>query len=371
MAGAAAPSRTSRSPRTASPTTTTYNADKKAFVDGFTTRAYRPGPIQTGDWAVELGIAYVDPADANGIHYHVQVLTSTDPVWSNNPYTPSGPPAADTGQGAGWYMGDLHVHGEQEPGNATMTDTLAAAFGGGGAGLDFVTLVDHNNNIAHTDMKAQADQYPNNLVIPGVEVTTYKGHWNNQGSTAFADFRGGPIYTASGTSPYDDADLTQVQAGALPKDEFANAQAGGGWTQINHPGTYKNDPSGCRGCAWTYSDDDTDFSKVDAIEVHNSIGELSSGPFTLDAIAFYEHALDSGAHIAAVASSDAHKAGTDIISHVGEGATGVYSEGGLNRQGIVNAVKAGHTYAKPFGTDGPDITLTATDADSDQAIIGD
>ena len=33
-------------------------------------------------------------------------------------------------------------------------------------------------------MKAQADHYPNNLVIPGVEVTTYRGHWNNQGSSA-------------------------------------------------------------------------------------------------------------------------------------------------------------------------------------------
>ena len=39
-------------------------------------------------------------------------------------------------------------------------------------------------------------------------------------------------------------------------------------------------------------------------------------------------------------------------------------------QGIVAAVKAGHTYAKPFGPSGPDITLTATDSDGDSAIIG-
>jgi len=352
----------------------TYNGGKKNYVTGKTTRAYRPDPIQAGDWAIELGIAYVDPADTNGIHYHVQVQTSSDgATWANAPYSPSGPPAASVNTTPGWYTGDLHVHGEQEPGNATMTDTFAAAFGPSGAGLDFVTLVDHNNNTAHTDMKAQADIYPNNLVIPGVEVTTYKGHWNNQGSTAFADFRGGPILqpTNAADTQIDDSEVGKVKDAALPKDQFANAQAGGGWTQINHPGTYKDDPSGCRGCAWTYSDEDTDFSKVDAIEVHNSIGELSSGPFTLDAIAFYEHALDSGAHIAAVASSDAHKAATDIISHVGEGATGVYSQGGLNRQSIIDAVKAGHTYAKPFGTDGPDITLTATNSDGDDAIIGD
>jgi hypothetical protein len=348
-----------------------YNPNKKAFVDGRTTRAYRPGPIQVGEWAVELGIAYIDPADTDGAHFHLQVLTSNDPIWSNAQYAPSGPPAASINSTPGWYTGDLHVHGEQEPGNATMTDTFAAAFGAGGAGLDFVTLVDHNNNIAHSDMKTQADVYPDNLVIPGVEVTTYKGHWNNQGSSAFADFRGGPVFTEnSPDSQIDDSELVQSQAAALPKDQFAAAQAGGGWTQINHPATYKDDPSGCRGCAWTYSDADTDFSKVDAIEVSNSLGALSKGPFTLDAIAYYEHALDTGAHIAAIGSSDAHKAATDVISHVGEGVTVVHAEG-LGRQAIIDGVKADHTYVKPFGATGPDVTLEATDADGDQAIIGD
>ena len=162
-------------------------------------------------------------------------------------------------------------------------------------------------------MKAQADAYPDNLVIPGTEVTTYRGHWNNQGSSNFADFRTGPVYGPSAlSSPIPDSALVEERGPVPPKTEFANAQAGGGWTQINHPATFKDDPAGCRGCAWTYSDADTDFSKVDAIEVHNSFGPLSSSPFTLDAIAYYEHALDSGAHIAAVGSSDAHKAATDI-----------------------------------------------------------
>jgi hypothetical protein len=343
---------------------------RKNFVDGRTTRAYRPGPIPEGDWAVELGIAYVDPGDSDGIHYHVEVLTSTDSSWGDDPYSPSGPPAATINETPGWYTGDVHVHGEMEPGNATMNQTFAAAFGPGGAGLDFVTLVDHNNNIAHNDMKAQADVYPDNLVIPGVEETTYKGHWNNEGSSHFADFRGGPVYGVSGAPPYDDSDVAQIQAGALPKDGFANALTGGGWTQINHPATYKDDPSGCRGCAWTYSDGDTDFSKVDAIEISNSLGALSKGPFTLDAIAYYEHALAGGAHIAAVGSSDAHKAASDVISHVGEGVTVVHSEG-LGKEAIIDAVKADHTYVKPFGPSGPDVSLEATDEGGDGAIIGD
>ncbi|MFN8113258.1 MAG: CehA/McbA family metallohydrolase [Solirubrobacterales bacterium] len=349
---------------------------RKNFVDGRTTRAYQPGPIPMGNWAVELGIAYIDPADANGIHYHVQVLTSTDPAWGNDTsYTPSGPPAEGDGLQDGWFFGDLHVHGEQEPGNATMKQTFDAAFGPGGANLDFVTLVDHNNNVAHNDMKTQSDVANSlgGLVIPGVEVTTYKGHWNNQGSNYFADFRAGPIYSGdpSPDDQIDDSELVKVADGVKPKDEMAAAQAGGGWTQINHPALAKNNPSACRGCAWSYSDDDTDFSKVDAIEISNSIGALQAGsPFTTDAIAYYEHALDSGAHIAAVGSSDAHKAGTDPISPVGQGATAVFGSPGLSRTGIVNGVKGDNTYVLPFGSSGPLVDFEATSDTDPTAIIG-
>ena len=248
---------------------TTYNANRKAFVNGFTTRAYQPGPIQAGAWAVELGIAYVDPSDTDGIHYHVQVLQSSDPVWSSDPYSPSGPPDETINSTPGWYTGDLHVHGEQEPGNATMTETFAAAFGPSGAGLDFVTLVDHNNNVAHDDMRTQADVYPDDLVIPGTEVTTYRGHWNNEGSSNFADFRGGPVYALSdaATPPYDDSDLTHVQNATRPKKQFKGALDGGGWTQVNHPAYFRDNPSACRGCAWSYSDEDTGFKRLDAIEI--------------------------------------------------------------------------------------------------------
>ena len=84
---------------------TTYNPDKKAFVDGFTTRAYKPGPIQAGDWAVELGIAYIDPADTDGIHFHVQVLTSNDPIWSRRAVRarPARPPQTTASSAAGTW----------------------------------------------------------------------------------------------------------------------------------------------------------------------------------------------------------------------------------------------------------------------------
>jgi len=357
----------------------TTNATRKAYVSGNTTRAYRPGPIQPGEWAVELGLAYIAPDTANdndGIHYHVLVETSTDSSWSNAPYVPSGPAVSSINNTPGWYTGDMHLHGEQEPGNATMTETFASAFdpAPAGAGLDFITLVDHNNRVAHNNLEGYQAAHPNGLIIPGTEVTTYRGHWNNQGSSNFADFRTGPVYgvanPGSSATTLTDGQITQKRAATPPKNGFATAQAGNGWTQVNHPATYKDAPASCRGCAWTYSDADTDFSKVDAIEISNSIGQISAGPFTLDAIAYYEHALDTGAHIAATGSSDAHKAANDPISHTGEGVTVVHSES-LSKAGIMAGVKADHTYVKPFGPSGPDISLGAMTPGGATGIFGD
>lgn len=253
-----------------------------------------------------------------------------------------------------------------------MTDTFAAAFGPEGAGLDFITLVDHNNDVAHDDMKAQADLYPDNLVIPGTEVTTYRGHWNNQGSSNFADFRGGPVYTESSPdAQIDDSELAKAQNATRPKKQFKGTNDGDGWTQVNHPAYFRDNPSACRGCAWSYSDDETGLKRLDAVEIANSIGALQGGlPFTVDAIQYYEHVLASGAHVAAVGSSDAHRADADPISPVGQGATVVHSDG-LTQSAIAAAVRADHTYVKPFGTDGPDISLDAETPEASTGIVGD
>ena len=75
----------------------------------------------------------------------------------------------------------------------------------------------------------------------------------------------------------------------------------------------------CRGCPWDYSDAETDYSKVDAIEVATGPAGLKQdpepgpNPFTPTAIQFWEDAIDAGGpnrnNIAAVGSSDSHNAG--------------------------------------------------------------
>ena len=56
-----------------------------------------------------------------------------------------------------------------------------------------MTLIDHNNDVARGELGRYQGDYPGKLVIPGVEVTTYDGHFNNQDQHAFVDFRTGPI----------------------------------------------------------------------------------------------------------------------------------------------------------------------------------
>ena len=355
---------------------TTYESSRKAYVSGFTTRAYQPGPIPAGKWAVELGLASIvgPPADPDGVAWRVRVETSDDPSWSNDPYSRAPYDSSPANQSPGWYAGDLHAHGEQEPGNALVRDSLDYAFrplAQGGAGLDFITVVDHNNDVFAGEAGRFQPDYPGKLIIPGTEVTTYTGHHNEHGSSAFADYRGGPVYRLEPEPP---ATLVRTQDAVLPASQFALIGAADGWTQINHPTIFPDAPTLCRGCPWDYTAAETDFGLVDSIEIQTGPAELGTAvnPFTETAIAFYEEALASGAHVAAVGSSDSHQADQFSVTSapIGRASTVVYAEQ-LSKAAIEQGIRGDHTYVKVYGGDGPDVRLTARSPGTPAVIIGD
>ena len=379
-----------------------YEQNRKAHVQGFTTRAYEPGPIPAGEWAVELGAAAVASqleGDADGkVAWKVQVELSQSDVWSDDPYASAPYDALPASATPGWYAGDLHVHGEQEPGNAPMPTTLDyafAPFGGEGAGLDFVTLVDHNNVNAYGEIgRVQAD-YPGKLIARSTEVTTYRGHLNNQASGEFVDYRTGPLYEATVDDTGTVVGVTRRRDPIPARVLLEDVQAKGGFTQINHPTIF---PSAvptfddfCRGCPWDYSDAETDYSKVDAIEIATGPAGLhlspnpGPNPFTPLAIRFWEDAIDAEGlnsnKIAAVGGSDSHRAPRrselNAVSNVTDAPIGmpttvVYTEE-LSERGIREGVQDGHTYVKLWGADGPDLRLEARSADGrgKRAMIGD
>lgn len=71
-----------------------------------------------------------------------------------------------------WYRGDFHAHTTVSSDGLHTPDAFVAL--AAEKGLDFVSITDHNEIGAWT----QFSQPPDILVMPGIEVTLYEGHWN-------------------------------------------------------------------------------------------------------------------------------------------------------------------------------------------------
>jgi hypothetical protein len=367
-----------------------YLRNPRGYIPGRTTRGFNPTRIRPGRWAVELGVAAVIPAsagDATGhVDYRVDIELSRDPAFTRSPYrrTPYNP--GPVRRRPGWYAGDFHVHAEHSAlGDATMAETFRYAFGPasrGRAGLDFTALSDYVTDSAWGEIGRYQRRYPNNLIIPSSEIITYRGHLANQGSRHYVDYRTGPILERR-----DDGSLVRLRGPVPPKRKFGQIQGFGGFTVINHPRifppTSPEQAAFCRGCYWSYTDPETDLSRVNAIEVMNSLQSLDEArttpnPFTVPAIEFWQRALAAGHRIAAIGGSDSHHAGETpeaFQSPVGKPATMVYARE-LSMKGVLDAVKTGHTYVKAFGVTGPDLRLTArrigrADGGRRRAIMGD
>ncbi len=363
-----------------------------------TTVGFLPGAIPAGQWGAEVGVAAITgPTEANPsslVNWRLEIFTASlasdlDAPWQPAPYdeTPANP-------NPGWYAGDMHVHAEHSsPNDATMVETFDYAFNK--AGLDFLTLSDYvtSRHWGEIGRLQGTAVYPKNkLVIRSAEVITYRGHINNHATVHYVDYRTGPVYVRA-----SDGSLTKVRdtqpASRIFDDIHAVRNAGGkqrGWTQVNHPTIFPSQVPAfgnfCRGCSWSYSDAETDWSKVDAFEVQTGPAgttapegdELGPNPFTVLAVAWYDHLRSMGYDITAVASSDSHRAGRispigalplALNSPVGEGTTVVYARE-LSESGIRDGVLAGRAYVKFFGPDGPDLRFTAS-AGGPEVMMGD
>ncbi len=363
-----------------------YTANPRIEVPGKTTRGFIPGPIKPGQWAAELGVAAVIPqseGDADGkVRWRVEIDLANDPSFADEPYQPAPYDTAPARAHAGWYAGDMHVHAEHSAyGNAPMSEVFGYAFkpiAQGGAGLDFLTLSDYVSGYpAWNEIGRYQAQYRRNLVVRSSEVITYHGHTNNHGSAHFVDYRTVPIYERLA-----DGSLKLQSPGRLPSDIFKEVHRFGGWTQVNHPTIFPPvTPAAaafCRGCFWEYTDAETDWSQVDALEVATGVSHLGAttpNPFTGTAITLYERLLGLGYKIAAVGSSDSHLAGRHpgaLDAPVGE-ATTVVRAPELSEDGIRCGVQFRHTYVKVTGNAGPDLRFNARpDGHREQrAILGD
>jgi hypothetical protein len=229
-----------------------YSGGSKAEVTIGTRHAtpgYRAGPLPAGRWHVMLGLYRV--ADAG-----VEVTMTIDVL------------TADSGR---WWSGALHTHTLHSDGAVSATDLLGRVRA---AGLDFVTITDHNNTTHRDEVLRQAvPESP--LWIVGEEVTTPAGHANVWGLDAgeWVDFR---------------VRAQDRRIGELVR----TAHAHGALFSINHPA------GECDGCGWGHDIPEG----LDAIEVWNGRHGAQE-----QAVALWERLLRDGRHVTAVGASDWHR----------------------------------------------------------------
>lgn len=339
-----------------------------------TTVGYLPGAIPAGTWAAEIGVAAVAglaEGDPDGsVAWRLEVAFSDDPAMADAPWQPVAYDETPARSGPGWFKGDFHVHAEHSsPNDASMREVFNFAFRPYpmGAGLDFITLSDYVTSRHWHEIGAYQADYPGHLISRSAEVITYRGHVNNHASVTYVDHRTGPIYTL------EDGSLQQIREAQPASRILDDIHRAGGYTQINHPTTFPAAVPGfsnlCRGCSWEYSDEETDWSKVDSVEITTGPGgtsepdqhELGPNPFSPLAIRWWDELRNRGYEITAVGSSDSHNAGGGngiTQSPIGEGTTVVYAEE-LSEKGIQEAIEAGHAYVKFFSSVGPDLRFSA------------
>jgi PHP domain-containing protein len=288
--------------------------DEFVVGEDWATPPYAAGRMPPGTWHLLLGPYKVGP---RGCEWRAEIQLNPglppferDVVRSGAPQRPVLPAARD-----GWLRGDLHCHTRYSDGDSWPSEMLHA---GAEAGLEFLGVTDHNNVAHHAEYGPGGGAYP--IVIPGVEVTTYGGHWNAWGTDRWWEFR-------------------TPEAPAVER-AMAEAMDAGAFVSVNHPKPF--------GPAWEY----------DAIESFHAV-EVWNGPWArLNSVAlsFWEARLLAGQRLVAVGGSDTHilRSRDPDPRHaqaLGSPTTWVDAAPRPNAQSILDGLRAGRTFvsASPAG----------------------
>lgn len=162
------------------------SARKEVVVgESWATPGYIPGPIYAGTWHVILGFYKVSP---RGCSYEVTVHLHRDPVEPPAGYPPAtrGPKAypGESAEIPGWLKGDLHCHTHHSEAQGSVENIAHAAKQ---KGLNFLSITDHNTVSHWREMEELGET--DLVLIPGEEITTYRGHANVWGKGRWLDFR--------------------------------------------------------------------------------------------------------------------------------------------------------------------------------------
>jgi hypothetical protein len=224
----------------------------------------------------------------------------------------------------GWYRGDFHCHTHHSDGVLSPAELLALAQA---EGLDFFTITDHNTVGAYDHFGSEL------LVIPGLEVTYKRGHYNVLGVDArHLDWLQQSAWPVMPERPAE-ADVYPTM------NELLKAtSARGALNSINHPLLVP----------WAWEFPDTDLRQVNCLEIWNDPSWPDNQRDNPRAIALWTALLEAGYRITAIGGSDFHrpapKAGENKpAERLGKPSTYVYAHE-LSGQAILEAVRQRRAY---------------------------
>jgi hypothetical protein len=297
------------------------NKQEFSVTETWATPPYLSGPLLAGTWHVLLGPYKVGP---RGCEYQVHVSFGLDPGEAEvRPdlvhTTPSRLPAAAE---AGWLRGDLHCHTLHSDGDSWPVEMLQRAVD---RGLEFLGVTDHNQ-VGHQADYARVRGTALPVVLPGVEVTTYGGHWNAWGTDRWWEFR-------------------DPSAEAVSQSMLA-AAASGALVSVNHPKPF--------GPAWEYGP----VLGYQAVEVWN--GEWARSNHA--SLAWWEEQVRGGRRLVALGGSDTHHLRTtdpDMRHARDLGVPTTWAHVGSDRtaEGVLAALRAGRVFISR-GPEGPQVYLS-------------
>lgn len=318
------------------------NKSRFEITEFASTPSYANGPVTPGTWYLVLGVPNIREGQTAS---YTATITLGRPDGMRKAVQLSDP-AIVLDTTPGWRRGDFHTHTGHSDGSCDVGDARApcpAVFtfeAAKTAGLDFVALTEHNTITQLADIRELQDTFPETLLMPGTEITTFFGHANAVGNTGFLDFQLGSPRLPTLAKLFDQVD------------------AAGGFVSVNHPSL----PSGeaCMGCGWTAKE--TDWSRVSAIEIVNGSTLRTSGAEgAFNGIKFWESLLNQGHRITAIGGSDNHDAKDTTgakQSPVGKPATVVFAQE-LSTRGVVAGVKSGRVFVDVAGLPGAGLDMIA------------
>jgi hypothetical protein len=315
---------------------------KRSFTVSATdaTPSFLPGAIRPGHWTLLLGIPNI--RETSHATYTARIWFSRDVATAWGPKIINPPLRRE----AGWYRGDLHMHGAHSDGGCAsqsdkqrvpcplfLTVSVAAR-----RGLDFIALSDHNTVSQLSDIRELQPYFDQTLLMPARELTTFQGHANLFGVSTPVDFRVG-----SATVPTWNVLLQNIAKlhGVL---------------SINHPIR----PSGekCMGCGWT-PEQPVDMHLVQAIEAVNGTDAWRPD----SGIPFWQNVLNQGFRPTAVGGSDNHDAKQPFVT-LGGGIVGspttVVHATELSMPAILEGIRAGHVFVDIEGSHDRMLDLTGS-----------